>query len=164
MSRLMLVAVFGLFVPAYAASAVAAENSKDLAPVLKFKAKSLEGKDVDLSKYKGKVLLIVNTASACGFTPHYKGLEALHEKYGKDGLAVLGFPCNQFGQQEKGDSQQIRDFCTTNYHVTFDMFEKIEVNGPQKAPLYKWLESPEATPSDPGPVGWNFEKFLVGRD
>jgi glutathione peroxidase len=164
MSRLMLVAVFGLFVPAYAASAVAAENSKDLAPVLKFKAKSLEGKDVDLSKYKGKVLLIVNTASNCGFTPHYKGLEALYEKYSKDGLAVLGFPCNQFGQQEKGDSQQIRDFCTTKYNVTFDMFEKIEVNGPQKAPLYKWLESPEATPSDPGPVGWNFEKFLVGRD
>ena len=103
MSRLMLVALFGLFVPAYAASAVAAENSKDVPPVLQFKAKSLEGGDVDLTKYKGKVLLIVNTASACGFTPQYKGLEALHEKYGKDGLAVLGFPCNQFGQQERGN-------------------------------------------------------------
>src|SRR5580658_7085804 len=117
-----------------------------------------------LSKYKGKVLLIVNTASACGFTPQYKGLEALHEKYGKDGLAVLGFPCNQFGQQERGNAQQIRDFCSSKFHVTFDMFDKINVNGPKKAPLYKWLESPEATPSDPGPVGWNFEKFLVGRD
>jgi glutathione peroxidase len=164
MSRLMLVAVFGLCVQAYAASAVAAENSKDVPPVLQFKAKSLEGNDVDLTKYKGKVLLIVNTASACGFTPQYKGLEALHEKYGKDGLAVLGFPCNQFGQQERGNAQQIRDFCSSKYHVTFDMFEKINVNGPKKAPLYKWLESPEATPSDPGVVKWNFEKFLVGRD
>lgn len=164
MSRLMLVAAIGLFVPAYAASANAAENSKDVPAVLQFKTKSLEGKEVDLSKYKGKVLLIVNTASACGFTPQYKGLEALHEKYGKDGLAVLGFPCNQFGHQEKGNAEQIREFCTTHFHVTFDMFEKIEVNGPNKAPLYKWLESREATPSDPGRVNWNFEKFLVGRD
>jgi glutathione peroxidase len=160
----MLAAVFGLFVPACAASAIAAENSKDVPPVLQFKTKSLDGKEVDLSKYKGKVLLIVNTASYCGFTKQYKALEALHEKYGKDGLAVLGFPCNQFGHQEPGTAQQIQDFCSTKFKVAFDLFEKIDVNGPNKAPLYKWLESPEATPSDPGPVGWNFEKFLVGRD
>jgi glutathione peroxidase len=164
MSRVMLAVVFGLFVPACAASACAAENTKDVPAVLQFKTKSLDGKDVDLLQYKGKVLLIVNTASACGFTPQYEGLEALHEKYSKDGLAVLGFPCNQFGRQERGTPQQIRDFCTSKYKVTFDLFEKIEVNGPHKTGLYKWLESAEATPADPGPVGWNFEKFLVGRD
>jgi glutathione peroxidase len=164
MSRLMLAAVFGLVVPVYAVSVIAAENTKGVPAVLQFKTKSLDGKDVDLSQYKGKVLLIVNTASHCGFTPQYEGLEALHEKYSKDGLAVLGFPCNQFGQQERGTPQQIRDFCTSKYKVTFDLFEKINVNGPKKAALYKWLESPEATPADPGPVGWNFEKFLVGRE
>jgi glutathione peroxidase len=164
MSRLLFAAVFGLLVPAYAVRAAAAENSKDVPPVLQFKTKSLDGKDVDLAQYKGKVLLIVNTASKCGYTPQYKGLEALHEKYANEGLAVLGFPCNQFGHQEPGSPQQIRDFCTSKYKVTFDLFEKINVKGPQQAPLYKWLTSPEATPSDPGLVGWNFEKFLVGRD
>ncbi len=164
MPRLLFAAVFGLLVPAYAASAVAAENSKDVPPVLQFKTKSLDGKDVDLAQYKGKVLLIVNTASHCGFTPQYKGLEALHEKYSKDGLAVLGFPCNQFGRQEPGTPQQIQDFCTSKYKVSFDLFEKIDVNGKNRAPIYKWLTSAEATPADPGPVGWNFEKFLVGRD
>lgn len=164
MSRLAFAALFGLLVPACAASAVAAENVKDVPPVLQFKTKSLDGKDVDLAQYKGKVLLIVNTASKCGYTPQYKGLEALHEKYSRDGLAVLGFPCNQFGHQEPGTPGQIREFCTSKYKVTFDLFEKIDVNGPNKAQLYKWLESPEATASDSGPVLWNFEKFLVGRD
>jgi glutathione peroxidase len=164
MSRLAFATLFGLSFSACVASAVAGENSKDVAPVLQFKTKTLDGKDIDLAQYKGKVLLIVNTASHCGFTPQYKGLETLHEKYSKDGLAVLGFPCNQFGRQEPGTPQQIQEFCTSKYKVTFDLFEKIDVNGPNKAPLYKWLESPEATPSDPGPVGWNFEKFLVGRD
>jgi len=164
MSRLLFATVFGLLVPAYAASAVAAENSKDVPPVLQFKTKSLDGKDVDLAQYKGKVLLIVNTASKCGFTPQYKDLEALHEKYSAEGLAVLGFPCNQFGQQEKGTPQQIRDFCTSKYKVSFDLFEKINVNGKDRAPIYKWLTSEEATPADPGPVSWNFEKFLIGRD
>jgi glutathione peroxidase len=164
MSRLLFATVFGLLVPAYAASAVAAENSKDLPPVLQFKTKSLDGKNVDLAQYKGKVLLIVNTASQCGFTPQYKGLEALHEKYSKDGLAVLGFPCNQFGKQEPGTPQEIREFCTSYYKVSFDLFEKINVKGKHQSPIYKWLTSAEATPADPGPVGWNFEKFLVGRD
>jgi glutathione peroxidase len=164
MSRLLFAAVFGLFVPACAASATAAENSKDVPPVLQFKTKSLDGKDIDLAQYKGKVLLIVNTASRCGYTPQYKSLEALHEKYSKDGLAVLGFPCNQFGHQEPGTPQQIQDFCTSKYKVSFDLFEKIDVNGKSQAPVYKWLTSAEATPADPGKVLWNFEKFLVGRD
>src|SRR5476649_2186226 len=99
-----------------------------------FSADSLSGAPTDLSQYKGKVLLIVNTASRCGFTPQYKGLEALHEKYSKDGLAVMGFPCNQFGAQEPGNPQQIQDFCTSKYKVAFDLFEKIDVNGPHKAP------------------------------
>lgn len=164
MSRLLLAGLVGLFVPLAAASAFAAENSKEVPSVLQFKTKSLDGKDVDLAQYKGKVLLIVNTASHCGFTPQYEGLEALHEKYAKDGLAVLGFPCNQFGGQEPGTPQEIQDFCTSKYKVSFDLFEKIDVNGPHTAPLYKWLKSPDVTPSAPGPVGWNFEKFLVGRD
>jgi glutathione peroxidase len=142
----------------------AAEDSKDVPPVLKFKTKSLEGKDVDLSKYQGKVLLIVNTASRCGYTPQYKGLESLHEKYSKDGLVVLGFPCNQFFGQEPGSPEQIRDFCTSKYNVKFDLLEKVDVKGPHQTPLYKWLTSAEGTPSDPGDVKWNFEKFLVGKD
>ncbi|HEY2838394.1 MAG TPA: glutathione peroxidase [Pirellulales bacterium] len=141
-----------------------AENAKGTSPVLEFKAKSLEGKEVDFSKYQGKVLLVVNSASACGYTPQYKDLEALHEKFGKDGLAVVAFPCNQFGKQEPGSAQKIRDFCTSKFHVTFDLFEKIDVKGKNQSPLYKWLTSEEATPTDPGVVKWNFEKFLIGRD
>jgi glutathione peroxidase len=165
--RLLSLAALGLFTAAYSSVAYAADNSKEASPVLQFdqyKTKSLEGKDVDLSQYKGKVLLIVNTASKCGFTPHYKGLEALHEKYAKEGLAVLGFPCNQFGRQEPGNAEQIRDFCTSKYNVSFDLFHKIDVKGKNQDPLYKWLTSEAATPADPGPVKWNFEKFLIGRD
>jgi len=147
-------------------SALSADGTKwkDVPPVLQFKTKTLEGKDADLSKYQGKVLLIVNTASRCGFTPQYKALESLHEKYGKDGLVVLGFPCNQFLRQEPGTPQQIREFCTDKYNVKFDLFEKIDVKGKNQAPIYKWLTSADATPSDPGDVKWNFEKFLVGKD
>jgi glutathione peroxidase len=119
---------------------------------------------VDLSQYKGKVLLVVNTASECGYTPQYAGLQALHDKYGKQGLAVLGFPCNQFGGQEPGTAAEIAKFCKANYGVTFGMFEKIDVNGKNQAPLYKYLTSQEASSKDPGPVKWNFEKFLIGRD
>jgi glutathione peroxidase len=163
MSRQLLAIVVGLvFLSQTALSA--AENKKDVPPVLQFKTKSLEGKDVDLSKYNGKVLLIVNTASRCGYTPQYKGLESLHEKYSKDGLVVLGFPCNQFFRQEPGTPQQIREFCTDKYNVKFDLFEKIDVKGQHQAPIYKWLTSMDATPSDPGDVKWNFEKFLVGKD
>ena len=131
--------------------------------VYEFSAKALDGKDINLSSYKGDVLLIVNTASQCGFTPQYKGLEELHNKYKERGLKVLGFPCNQFGNQEPGDSSQIASFCKKNYGVDFQMFEKIDVNGNNAHPLYKYL-----TAAAPGALGteaikWNFTKFLVDR-
>ena len=132
--------------------------------VYEFSAKALDGKDIALSSYKGDVILIVNTASQCGFTPQYKGLEELHKKYKDRGLKVLGFPCNQFGNQEPGDSAQISSFCKKNYGVDFQMFEKIEVNGSGAHPLYKYL-----TASAPGALGteaikWNFTKFLIDRN
>jgi glutathione peroxidase len=164
MSRQSCAIVIGLTFLTQATLSAGENKSKDVPPVLQFKTKSLEGKDVDLSKYQGKVLLVVNVASRCGFTPQYKSLESLHEKYGKEGLAVLGFPCNQFLRQEPGTPEQIRDFCTSKYNVQFDLFEKIDVKGNKQAPIYKWLTSAEGTPTDPGDVKWNFEKFLVGKD
>ncbi len=131
--------------------------------VYDFHAKSLDGQDIDLSTYKGDVILIVNTASECGFTNQYKGLEELHEKYKDRGLKVLGFPCNQFGGQEPGDNHQIATFCQKNFGVNFQMFEKIDVNGKDAHPLYRYLTS-----AAPGALGtkaikWNFTKFLVDR-
>ena len=129
-----------------------------------FHAQSITGKDVALSLYKGQVMLIVNTASKCGFTPQFGGLEALHKTYGGKGLVVLGFPCNQFGSQDPGTNSTIAGFCQVNYGVSFPMMGKVDVNGPDAHPLYKWL-SAEA----PGLLGsksikWNFTKFLVGKD
>ena len=129
-----------------------------------FSARALSGEEVSLSAFRGKVLLIVNTASKCGFTSQYAGLEKLHEELSPRGFAVLGFPCNQFGQQEPGDAQEIQSFCTLNYHVTFPMFAKIEVNGPGADPLYEFLKGEK-----PGLLGieaikWNFTKFLVDKD
>ena len=137
-----------------------------MSSLYEFSASTLDGKKIDLGKYKGKVVLVVNTASECGLTPQYAGLEALHEKYQKRGfgLEVLGFPCNQFGGQEPGDASQISAFCQKNYGVSFQMFGKIEVNGDGAHPLYKWL-----TRAAPGLLGseaikWNFTKFLIGPD
>jgi len=132
--------------------------------VYDFEARQIDGKAVKLSKYKNKVLLIVNTASKCGFTPQFEGLEALHEKYAGKGLAVLGFPSNQFGNQDPGTNEEIGAFCVENYGVSFPMMEKIDVNGSGAAPLYQWL-----TKEAPGLLGstaikWNFTKFLVGKD
>ena len=129
-----------------------------------FEAKSIDGKAVPLSQYKGKALLIVNVASRCGFTPQYEGLEKLYEKYKDRGLEVLGFPCNQFGAQEPGTEADIKSFCDLNYGVKFPLFAKIDVNGEQAHPLYKYL-----THDKPGILGteaikWNFTKFLVGKD
>jgi len=129
-----------------------------------FEAKSISGKDIALSDFKGQVMLIVNTASKCGFTPQFGGLEALHKTYAGKGLAVLGFPCNQFGLQDPGADGEIAAFCQVNYGVSFPMMSKIDVNGPAAHPLYQWL-SAEA----PGLLGsksikWNFTKFLVGKD
>ena len=153
-----------LLLLAVPASLFAEDAKKDVPKVLSYEMKSLLGKDVDLAKYEGKVLLIVNVASRCGATPQYEDLEALHEKYGEKGLAVLGFPCNQFGKQEPGTSKQIAEFCEATYGVKFDMFEKVDVNGTKAAPIYAYLTSEEAVGKDAGPVKWNFEKFLVGRD
>lgn len=123
--------------------------------------KSLDGKDIKLSKYKGKVLLVVNVASECGATPQYRQLQAIYEKYSTQGLVVMGFPCNQFGAQEPGNADQIRQFCTAEYAVKFPMFSKIDVNGTTEAPLYNFLKS---TADDHSNIGWNFEKFLIGKD
>jgi len=130
---------------------------------LQYTMKSLAGQDVSLAKYKGKVLLIVNVASKCGLTPQYKQLQALNEKYAKDGLAILGFPCNQFKSQEPGSAEEIEKFCRVNYGVTFDMFSKVEVNGDGACDLYKTLTALDTKPVGPGAISWNFEKFLVNR-
>ena len=127
-----------------------------------FSARLLNGEEVSLSRWRGCVLLIVNTASACGFTPQYKGLEELHRRFASRGFAVLGFPCNQFGNQEPGDSAQIATFCERNYGVTFPMFEKIDVNGETAHPLYKFLKS-EKSGLLGASIKWNFTKFLVDR-
>ena len=132
--------------------------------LLKHEMKSLTGKKVDLAKYNGKVLLIVNVASQCGYTKQYKPLEALHEKYNEKGLAVIGFPCNQFGDQEPGSDEDVAEFCQKNFGVKFDMFSKIDVNGVNAADLYKQLTSKETFAKDAGEVKWNFEKFLVSRE
>ncbi|MEZ6047747.1 MAG: glutathione peroxidase [Planctomycetaceae bacterium] len=134
---------------------------KEESPIYEQTMKSIDGKEVDLSKYKGKVLLIVNVASKCGATPQYEPLQGLHEKYADKGLAVIGFPCNQFGAQEPGTESEIVQFCEANYGVTFDMFSKIEVNGENQAPLYTHLTAFEG---DEGKVKWNFEKFLISKD
>ena len=123
--------------------------------------KKIDGTAVDLAKYKGKVVLVVNVASRCGYTPQYTGLQKLYETYKDKGLVVLGFPANEFGGQEPGSDTDIATFCSSKYGVTFDMFSKVVVKGPNKSPLYKSLTE-SATP--PGEVSWNFEKFLVGRD
>ena len=126
-----------------------------------FSMKNIDGQTVDLAAYQGKVALFVNVASRCGFTPQYEGLENLYEKYKDKGLVVLGFPANDFLWQEPGDEGQIKQFCSTKYHVTFPMFAKIHVKGAEQAPLYEYLT--KNTPR-PGKVTWNFNKFLVGRD
>lgn len=122
----------------------------------------IDGRETSLEAYRGKVLLIVNVASKCGFTPQYAGLEELYRKYKGRGLVVLGFPCNQFGNQEPGSNEEIKAFCTSRYEVSFPMFSKIEVNGPNRHPLYQWLAGPGSPFS--GDIKWNFTKFLVGRD
>jgi glutathione peroxidase len=129
-----------------------------------FTVKSIDGKDVKLESYKGKVLLIVNTASKCGFTKQYDGLQELYEKYEKDGLVVLGFPANNFMNQEPGNNEEIQNFCRLNYGVTFPMFEKISVGGKDIHPLYKYLTDKKTNPKYAGKITWNFNKFLISKD
>jgi glutathione peroxidase len=133
-----------------------------MASVYDFSAKSLAGEDVPLKRFEGKVLLIVNTASACGFTPQYKGLQALQEAHGPRGFSVLGFPCNQFGRQEPGNAAGIKDFCESNYAVSFPMFDKIDVNGGNAHPLYQHLRR-EKSGLLGSSIKWNFTKFLIDR-
>ena len=130
--------------------------------VYDFTARSLAGDDMPLKRFEGQVLLIVNTASKCGFTPQYRGLEELHRDFSPRGFSVLGFPCNQFGAQEPGDEKQIGEFCETNYAVTFPMFAKIEVNGTNAHPLYNYLKNEKSGLLGPS-IKWNFTKFLVDR-
>lgn len=129
-----------------------------------FSAKSLQGKDVSLSEYRGKPMLIVNTASKCGFTPQYEGLEKLYKEYQDKGLVVLGFPCNQFGAQEPGSEEEIGAFCQVNYGVSFPMFSKIDVNGSNEHPLYTFLKKEKGGILGTKNIKWNFTKFLVNRD
>lgn len=128
----------------------------------KIPVKDIDHKDTSLGAHQGKVLLIVNVASKCGFTPQYKALEAVYEKYKDKGLVILGFPCNQFGSQEPGSNEEIKLFCSSKYNVTFPLFDKIDVNGPNRNPLYVALAG-SGSPF-PGDIKWNFTKFLIGRD
>jgi len=143
---------------------VAASVKANPASPLNQSMKTLDGKTVNpAEKYAGKVVLLVNVASFCGNTPQYKPLEALHEKYADQGLAIVGVPCNQFGHQEPGSAEEISEFCKSKYGVEFDLMEKVDVNGENACPLYKWLTSAETNPKSPGPIHWNFEKFLFNR-
>ena len=135
-----------------------------MASIYDFSAKTLDGKTVSLSDFKGQAMLIVNTASKCGFTPQYAGLESLYEKLGEKGLTILGFPCNQFGKQEPGSEEEIGAFCKMNYGVSFPMFAKIDVNGPNAHPLYEFLKGEHAGILGTKNIKWNFTKFLVDRD
>ena len=129
-----------------------------------FSAKNIKGQNVKMSEYKGKYVLVVNTASKCGLTPQYEGLEALYQQYKDKGLVILGFPCNQFMGQEPGSAEDIQNFCSTKYNVTFPLFEKIEVNGDNANPLYKFLKLKVPLETDKNDIRWNFEKFLIDRN
>lgn len=130
---------------------------------LKFKVKSINGQEVDLQQYKGKVVMIVNTASRCGFTPQYKQLENVYQKYKDRGFVILGFPANNFMNQEPGTNEEIKNFCDINYKISFPLFEKVSVDGSDICPLYKFLTSKDNAPFD-GSIKWNFTKFLIGKD
>jgi len=132
--------------------------------ILDFEMKDIDGKDVKLKKYKGNVLLVVNTASKCGYTPQYEGLQKIYDEYKAKGFYVLGFPANNFGGQEPGTESEIKEFCTTKYKVTFPMFAKISVKGDDQDPLYKFLTSKETNPNFAGDITWNFNKFLIDRN
>lgn len=135
-----------------------------MSTVYDFSAPTLSGQEINIDSYRGKVLLVVNTASKCGFTPQYKGLQALHEKYKDQGLEILGFPCNQFGKQEPGNDNEISEFCELNYGVDFQMFSKIDVNGSDAHPLYQHLKKEAPGLLGSKAIKWNFTKFLIGKD
>jgi len=147
-------------------SVVCADDPKGAKPMgpLSFKMAGIDGKEIDLAQYKGKVVLFVNVATNCGYTKQYAGLQALYQKYEKDGLVVIGVPANEFGAQEPGTNAEIAKFCSTEYKVTFPMLAKVVVKGDGITPLYAFLTGKDTDPKFAGVIGWNFEKFLVGRD
>jgi glutathione peroxidase len=129
-----------------------------------FTVTTIDGQSKSLADFKGKALLVVNVASRCGLTPHYKGLEALYESHRARGLEVLGFPCNDFGAQEPGSEAEIKTFCETSYGVSFPLFSKVHVKGPEQAPLFQYLTREPSAPDGPGDIAWNFAKFVIGKD
>ncbi len=161
--------IHALLIAGFVSSFVRRYSSKtsygrDTKSALQFQAKSIDGEPVNLKDYEGKVVLIVNVASECGLTPQYEGLQSLYDQYKDKGLVILAFPCNQFGSQEPGSEAEIKQFCSSKYRVTFPMFSKVDVNGPQAAPLYQYLTSQNAEPAGTGKIQWNFEKFLLDRE
>ena len=151
-------------VAAWARAGNKAENPTVATSIYDFTLKNIDGKDASLAAYKGKVLLVVNVASRCGFTPQYEGLEKVYLKYKDRGLVILGFPANNFGGQEPGTNEEIKTFCSLKYNVTFPMFAKISVKGSDIHPLYQYLTDKQTDPQFGGDIKWNFNKFLVGRD
>jgi glutathione peroxidase len=149
---------FALLISLLAMTALAAHADS----IYDLKLKDIDGKDTSLAAYRGKVLLIVNVASKCGYTKQYAGLEATCQKYKDQGLVVLGFPCNQFGGQEPGSNEEIKEFCSSTFHVTFPLFDKLDVNGANRHPLYVALAGKDSP--FPGDIKWNFNKFLLGKD
>jgi len=158
---LMIAAAFSVGMVAFAEDK---PKEKPMSGPLQFKMKDIEEKEVDLAQYKGKVVLFVNVASQCGYTKQYKTLQELYEKFEKEGLVVVGVPANEFGSQEPGTNAEISKFCKTTYKVGFPMMAKVVVKGEDKTPLYKFLTEKETNPKFAGEIGWNFEKFLIGRN
>jgi len=144
--------------------AARADGQKPVPPALNFKVKDIDGQDVDLSRYQGQVVLVVNVASFCGNTPQYATLQKIYEQYKNQGFVVLGFPANEFGKQEPGTNAEIKEFCSAKYHVTFPMFAKLVVKGEGQAPLYRFLTDKQTNPQFGGDIEWNFAKFLIGRN
>lgn len=162
MTRFVLAAVATAAVAAFGVAADKKEDKKVSGP-LDFRLQTIDGKDLDLSQYKGKVVLLVNVASKCGLTPQYDALQKLYAEHEKQGLVVIGVPANEFGKQEPGTNEEIQKFCTSKYNVTFPMASKVVVKGDGIAPLYKYLTEKETNPKHSGEITWNFEKFLINK-
>ncbi len=160
MFKLIAIVIFSIFI----ITIIAVKGEKMPKTIYDFTVKNIEKQEVNLSKYQGQVVLIVNVASKCGYTPQYAGLEELYEEYGKKGFVILAFPCNQFGQQEPGTNEEIKEFCSTNYNVSFPLFDKIDVNGKDAHPLYKFLTSSKPGVAGSKQIKWNFTKFLIDKN
>ena len=160
----LVLALVALALACSASSSAPRTKENAVASLYDFTVKNIDGQDVKLDAYRGKVLLLVNVASQCGYTPQYEGLQKTYTKYQAQGFEILGFPANNVGAQEPGTNAEIKDFCTLKYHTTFPMFAKISVKGDDQHPLYAFLTAKETDPQFAGPITWNFNKFLIGRD